>query len=325
MFYSLLQAWLTIAHVNVKEISLFALIGLPYAWKFVWSPLMDRYIPRFPGWRPGRRRGWMFVTQLLVTLAIASFGFFSPAENIWAIAAVAALVAFFSASQDIVTDAYRRELLADTEQGLGNAVHVNAYKVAGLVPGSLSLILATVLPWKTVFIVAALFMLPGIDALGQGAADSRRAAEESARGDHRAISRVPHALGMEHGAVYSCVHFFTSSATRCGDYARHQVLHRHWLHDAADRRDCEDRRVLDEHRGRDHQRRISGEERHCARAVDFRRAADRCDDLLRVARQNRAVAGGAAHCAVRLRDIWRRDSRLRRSPRSISPARRTRP
>ncbi len=145
-----------------KEIGLFALIGLPYTWKFVWSPLMDRFIPRFSGWTPGRRRGWIFVTQILVTLAIGSFSFFSPAENIWAVAAVAALVAFFSASQDIVIDAYQRELLADTEQDLGNAVHVNAYKVAGLVPGSLSLILADHLPWKTVFIVTATFMLLGI-------------------------------------------------------------------------------------------------------------------------------------------------------------------
>ena len=160
--YSLLQAWLTTAHINVKEIGLFALIGLPYTWKFVWSPLMDRYIPRFPGWSPGRRRGWMFVTQVLVMVAIGSFGFFSPERSLWAVAAVAALVAFFSASQDIVIDAYRRELLADTEQGLGNAVHVNAYKVAGLVPGSLSLILATVFPWKTVFLITAAFMLPGL-------------------------------------------------------------------------------------------------------------------------------------------------------------------
>jgi len=104
----------------------------------------------------------MFVTQVLMMVTIGSFGFFSPERSLWAVAAVAALVAFFSASQDIVIDAYRRELLADTEQGLGNAVHVNAYKVAGLVPGSLSLILATVFPWKTVFLITAAFMLPGL-------------------------------------------------------------------------------------------------------------------------------------------------------------------
>ncbi|GGD60382.1 AmpG family muropeptide MFS transporter [Caballeronia grimmiae] len=159
---NLIQAWLTTEHINVKQIGLFALIGLPYTWKFVWAPLMDRYVPHLPFWRPGRRRGWMLFMQVLVALAIGAFGFFSPAQNLWTVAGIALLLAIFSASQDIAIDAYRRELLADTEQGLGNAVHVNAYKVAGLVPGSLALILAGFLPWKTVFIVTALFMLPGI-------------------------------------------------------------------------------------------------------------------------------------------------------------------
>lgn len=158
----LVQAWLRSEGVNLKEIGLFALIQFPYTWKFVWAPLMDRYVPRLPSWRPGRRRGWMFVTQLLVAAAIASLGFVSPRDAIWTVAALTALVAFFGASQDIVIDAYRRELLADTEQGLGNAVHVNAYKVAALVPGSLSLILSDHLPWATVFVVTAAFMLPGV-------------------------------------------------------------------------------------------------------------------------------------------------------------------
>jgi PAT family beta-lactamase induction signal transducer AmpG len=78
------------------------------------------------------------------------------------IIALAGAIAFFSASQDIVLDAYRRELLKDAELGLGNSIHVNAYKIAGLVPGSLSLILADHLPWNIVFIITALFMLPGI-------------------------------------------------------------------------------------------------------------------------------------------------------------------
>jgi MFS transporter, PAT family, beta-lactamase induction signal transducer AmpG len=158
----LVQAWLRSEGVNLKEIGLFALIQFPYTWKFVWAPLMDRYVPRLPGWRPGRRRGWMLATQLLVAGAIASLGFVSPRDGIWTVAALTALVAFFGASQDIVIDAYRRELLADTEQGLGNAVHVNAYKVAALIPGSLSLILSDHLPWTTVFAATAAFMLPGI-------------------------------------------------------------------------------------------------------------------------------------------------------------------
>ncbi|MFX1673819.1 AmpG family muropeptide MFS transporter [Paraburkholderia sp. A2WS-5] len=158
----LVQAWLRSEGVNLKEIGLFALIQFPYTWKFVWAPLMDRYVPRLPGWRPGRRRGWMLVTQILVAGAIATLGFVSPKESIWTVAALTALVAFFGASQDIAIDAYRRELLKDTEQGLGNAVHVNAYKIAALVPGSLALILSDHLPWSTVFVVTAVFMIPGM-------------------------------------------------------------------------------------------------------------------------------------------------------------------
>ncbi|QIE22061.1 Anhydromuropeptide permease [Caballeronia sp. SBC1] len=158
----LVQAWLRTEGVNLKEIGLFALIQFPYTWKFIWAPLMDRYVPRLPGWRPGRRRGWMIVTQLLVAVAIGALGFISPKDQIWTVAALTALVAFFGASQDIAIDAYRRELLADTEQGLGNAVFVNAYKIAALIPGSLGLILADHLPWSTVFLVTAAFMLPGM-------------------------------------------------------------------------------------------------------------------------------------------------------------------
>ena len=154
---SLLPAWLRSEGVNLKAIGLFALINLPFTWKFLWAPLFDRYIPPL-----GRRRGWLLITQLLVLISIPIFGAFNPKLDIWTIAYLASIVAFFSASQDIVLDAYRRELLLDTELGLGNVVHVNAYKIAGLVPGSLSLILADFLPWHSVFMITALFMLPGL-------------------------------------------------------------------------------------------------------------------------------------------------------------------
>ncbi len=154
---SLLPAWLRSEGVNLKAIGLFALINLPFTWKFLWAPFFDRYIPPL-----GRRRGWLIISQTLLLLSIPVFGAFKPAVDIWAIAYLATVVAFFSASQDIVLDAYRRELLIDNELGLGNAVHVNAYKVAGLIPGSLSLILADHMPWSGVFIITALFMLPGI-------------------------------------------------------------------------------------------------------------------------------------------------------------------
>jgi PAT family beta-lactamase induction signal transducer AmpG len=159
---NLVQAWLRSSGVDLKAIGLFALIQFPYTWKFIWAPLMDRFVPSLRIWRPGRRRGWMLITQLLVTATMATMGFLSPRDALWTIAALASLLAFFSASQDIVLDAYRRELLPDREQGLGTAIHVNAYKAAGLVPGSLGLILADHLPWSIVFLVTAAFMLPGI-------------------------------------------------------------------------------------------------------------------------------------------------------------------
>ena len=158
LLFNLVPAWLRTEHIDLKVIGAFALIQFPYTWKFLWSPLLDRYVVPLLG----RRRGWMLLTQLGLLAVIASMGAFSPQSDLRAIAYIATLLAFLSATQDIVLDAYRRELLGDAELGLGNAVHVNAYRIAGLVPGSLSLILADFLPWDTVFIVTALFMLPGI-------------------------------------------------------------------------------------------------------------------------------------------------------------------
>jgi MFS transporter, PAT family, beta-lactamase induction signal transducer AmpG len=155
---NLLPAWLRSEHVDLKAIGLFALLQLPFTWKFVWSPLLDRYaLPLL-----GRRRGWMLVTQLALLVSISTFGLFSPQLDIWTIAYLAAAVAFFAASQDIVLDAYRRELLPDPELGLGNAIHVNAYRISSLIPGALALVLADHLPWQSVFVITALFMLVGI-------------------------------------------------------------------------------------------------------------------------------------------------------------------
>lgn len=158
LLFNLLPAWLRTEQVDLKTIGLFALIQFPYTWKFLWSPLLDRYaLPLL-----GRRRGWMVLTQIGLLAVIAFMGALSPQNDLITIVWIATLLAFLSATQDIVLDAYRRELLADSELGLGNAVHVNAYRIAGLVPGSLSLVLADVLPWNLVFIITALFMLPGI-------------------------------------------------------------------------------------------------------------------------------------------------------------------
>lgn len=158
LLLNLVPAWLRTEGISLKAIGLFALIQLPYTWKFLWSPLLDRYaLP----WL-GRRRGWMAATQIGLLALIAALGLHSPQADLQLIVVLATALAFASATQDIVLDAYRRELLPDHELGLGNSVHVNAYRIAGLVPGSLSLILADHLPWGEVFAITALFMLPGL-------------------------------------------------------------------------------------------------------------------------------------------------------------------
>lgn len=155
---NLVPAWMRSEGVDLKAIGLFALIQLPYTWKFIWSPLMDRFsLPLL-----GRRRGWIGATQLVLVVLIASLGLFHPQADIALIAVLAIGVSFSSASQDIVLDAYRREILDDRELGLGNSIHINAYRLASLIPGSLSLILADHLPWREVFFITALFMLPGL-------------------------------------------------------------------------------------------------------------------------------------------------------------------
>lgn len=154
---SLVPAWLRSEGVDLKAIGLFALIQLPFTWKFLWAPLFDHYIPPL-----GRRRGWLLLMQLLLLVLVPLFGYFRPSLDLLDIAGLSFAVAFVSASQDIVLDAYRRELLADNELGLGNAIHVNAYKIAGLVPGALSLVLADHFSWNWVYLITALFMLPGI-------------------------------------------------------------------------------------------------------------------------------------------------------------------
>lgn len=159
---SLVPAWLRTEGVGLKEIGFFSLIGLPYVWKFLWSPLLDRYSLTLFTYKPGLRRSWMLTTQLFLLFTIAALGFLDPLTHLWYVAWLCLAIAFLSATQDIVLDAYRRQILPDQELGLGNAIHVNAYRIASLIPGSLSLVLADFLPWDTVFIITSLFVLVGI-------------------------------------------------------------------------------------------------------------------------------------------------------------------
>lgn len=158
VLFQLVPAWLSSTGVSVKTIGFFTIIGFPYTWKFIISPLLDRYYPNFLG----RRRSWMFITQIALLALLALLGQFNPSTDIQTVAMLSAAVAVFSAVQDIVIDAYRREILTDAELGLGNSVHVNAYRIAGLIPGGVSLVLADSMPWDMVFIFTALFMIPGL-------------------------------------------------------------------------------------------------------------------------------------------------------------------
>jgi len=154
----LVPGWLRSNEVDLATIGLFSLVSLPYTWKFLWSPMMDRFRPPFLG----RRRGWALMTQVALLLSICLMGQTDPTKSLTMIVALVFVVSLFSASQDIVVDAYRRELLADDELGTGTSFFVNAYRLSSLVPGSLAFILADHLPWAAVFWVTAGFMLVGI-------------------------------------------------------------------------------------------------------------------------------------------------------------------
>jgi len=155
---STLKFWMREEGLDLTTIGFFGLVGLPYTLKFLWAPFMDRIVPPFGG----RRRGWMLVTQLALMVAIASLAFTKPSIHLSAIALLSLFVAFFSASQDIVLDAYRREYLTDEELGIGSSIFVNGYRLGNLVSGALALILADYLSWPTAYAMMGLFMLVGI-------------------------------------------------------------------------------------------------------------------------------------------------------------------
>jgi len=158
VIYSLIPPWLATKGVSLKDIGFFYILTLPYNIKFLWAPLADELVPPFFG----RRRGWLLITQIALFLVIALMGTFDPKQSLTAIAILVFLTSIFSATQDIVIDAYRRELLPDKELGMGNSIHINAYRISQLIPGSLALILADHMPWDAVFIIVAIFMIFGI-------------------------------------------------------------------------------------------------------------------------------------------------------------------
>jgi MFS transporter, PAT family, beta-lactamase induction signal transducer AmpG len=155
-----LQAWMTVSGVDLTTIGIMTLVGIPYTWKFLWAPFMDRYVPPFLG----RRRGWIVGTQVLLGIGIAIMGALDPATMPWALAALALMVAFISASQDVVFDAYRADVLRPEERGIGAAVSVLGYRLAMLVSGAMALILSDQIGWQNTYWLMALFMITAIGA-----------------------------------------------------------------------------------------------------------------------------------------------------------------
>lgn len=155
---SVLQAWMKEEGVDLTVIGMMALVGLPYTLKFLWAPVLDRFTLPFLG----RRRGWLLVAQLALMGSIAGLGTTDPVSHPWMVALAAFLVTFFSASQDIVVDAYRREDLSDEELGLGSSLYINGYRMGMLLASGGGLIMADHMPFPMVYAIMAAAMLPGI-------------------------------------------------------------------------------------------------------------------------------------------------------------------
>jgi PAT family beta-lactamase induction signal transducer AmpG len=153
-----LQAWMKEEGVDLTWIGMISLVQLPYAWKFVWAPFLDRFTLPFLG----RRRGWLFLAQLALIAAIAGLGFSDPVEHVGIMIFAAVLVAFFSATQDIVVDAYRREDLPDEELGLGSSLYIYGYRSGMWLASGGGLILADQIPFSQVYLIMAGCMLPGV-------------------------------------------------------------------------------------------------------------------------------------------------------------------
>ena len=157
---STLQAWLTVTGVDIRTIAWFSWIGVPYLLKFLWSPLMDRFIPPWLG----RRRGWIVTTQAGFVAGVLGMAATSPDDSLLLLGIFALWIAFVSASQDIVIDAYRTDILTIAERGVGAAVSVLGYRIAMLVSGGLALILADQIGWRPTYVAMAALMAIGVGA-----------------------------------------------------------------------------------------------------------------------------------------------------------------
>jgi MFS transporter, PAT family, beta-lactamase induction signal transducer AmpG len=155
---SVLQARMKEDGIDLTIIGLVNLVQIPYTWKFVWAPFLDRFIPPFLG----RRKGWLAMAQFGLILAIAGLGYSDPVNHFGWMVFTAICVAFFSATQDIVVDAYRREDLSDEELGLGSSFYIYGYRMGTLLASGGGLIMADFIPWSHVYLLMCICMLPAV-------------------------------------------------------------------------------------------------------------------------------------------------------------------
>ena len=158
LLIQLIPAWMRSEQIDLKTIGIFSLFSMPYTWKFLWAPFLDIIRPPLLE----RRRGWTFITQCILLIFIILIGQYSIQDHLFEIGVLCLLISFVSATQDIVLDAYRREILEDHELGLGNSYFVNAYRLSSLIPGSLALILSDLMSWNWVFCIVGITMGVGI-------------------------------------------------------------------------------------------------------------------------------------------------------------------
>lgn len=155
---STLQAWFTVTGASLLAIGSLSLIGQPYVYKFLWAPLLDRWIPPLLG----RRRGWIILIQLVLIIAIIGMALANPHTSATLLITIAFIVAFLSASQDIAIDAYRTDILKPNERGLGTTLYSWGYRAAMLVSGALALALAEYIGWRSTYLLMAALIAIGL-------------------------------------------------------------------------------------------------------------------------------------------------------------------
>jgi MFS transporter, PAT family, beta-lactamase induction signal transducer AmpG len=143
-----LQAWLADSGLAIKTIGFLSLVALPYNFKFLWAPFLDRYLPPILG----RRRGWIVVFQVCLAICIGAMGFCSPTKELYLLAGVALTVAFLSASQDIVIDAYRVDTIPPSERALAAAASAFGYRTAAMLAGTVLVSIAGHFGWRLAFL-----------------------------------------------------------------------------------------------------------------------------------------------------------------------------